>query len=55
MGLLAILLAVSLQLNEVTVSGERLAVSGSDYRLVATMTAEEIEVLPVKTVADLMQ
>ncbi len=55
MGMLAILLAVSLQLNEVTVSGERLAVSGSDYRLVATMTAEEIEVLPVKTVADLMQ
>ena len=55
MGLLAILLAVSLQLNEVTVSGERLAVSGSDYRLVATMTAEDIQVLPVKTVADLMQ
>ena len=55
MGLFTILLAVSLQLNEVTVSGERLAVSGNDYRLVATMTAEEVQLLPVKTVADLLQ
>jgi len=55
MGLLAILLTVSLQLNEVTVSGERLAVSGNDYRLVTTLTAEDVQLLSVKTVADLLQ
>ena len=51
----AILLTVSLQLSEVTVSGEQLAVSGNDYRLVTTLTAEEVHLLPVKTVADLLQ
>ena len=55
MGLLAILLAVSLQLSEVTVSGEQLAVSGNGYRLVSTLTAEEVQLLPVTTVADLLQ
>ena len=55
MGLIAILLAVSLQLSEVTVSGEQLAVSGNGYRLVSTMTAEEVQLLPVTTVADLLQ
>jgi len=55
MGLLTILLAVSLQLNEVTVSGEQLAVSGNDYRLVTTLTADDVQLLPVKTVADLLQ
>ena len=52
---LAILLTVSLQLSEVTVSGEQLAVSGNDYRLVTTLTAEDVQLLPVKTVADLLQ
>lgn len=37
----------------VTGTGEQLAVSG--YRLMATMTAEEVQLLPVKTVADLLQ
>ena len=55
MSLLAILLTVSLQLSEVTVSGEQLAVSGNDYRLVTTLTAEDVQLLPVKTVADLLQ
>ena len=43
------------ELNEVnvTVSGDRLAVSG--YRLTATIAAEEVQLLPVKTVADLLQ
>lgn len=43
------------ELNEVnvTVSGDRLAVSR--YRLVATMTAADVQALPVKTVADLLQ
>lgn len=51
----AILLTVSLQLSEVTVSGEQLAVSGNDYRLVTTLTAEDVQLLPVKTVADVLQ
>ena len=55
MSLLTILLTVSLQLSEVTVSGEQLAVSGNDYRLVTTLTAEDVQLLPVKTVADLLQ
>ena len=37
----------------VTVHGDRLAVSG--YRLVASMSADEVRLLPVKTVADLLQ
>ncbi len=43
------------ELSEVSVtgSGEQLAVSG--YRLTAALTAEEIHLLPVKTVADLLQ
>ncbi len=43
------------ELSEVSVtgSGEQLAVSG--YRLTATLTAEDIQLLPVKTVADLLQ
>lgn len=43
------------ELNEVSVSvqGDRMAVSG--YRLVATLTAEQVQLLPVKTVADLLQ
>ena len=55
MMLLTILLSVSLQLKEVTVSGEQIAVSGNDYRLVTTLTAEEMKLLPVTTVADLLQ
>lgn len=55
MMLLTILLSVSLQLKEVTVSGEQIAVSGNDYRLVTTLTAEEVKLLPVTTVADLLQ
>ena len=43
------------ELNEVnvTVRGYGLQVTG--YRLVATMTAEDVQALPVKTVADLLQ
>ena len=44
------------ELNEVSVTGhadEDLAVSG--YRLVATMTQDDIRILPVTTVADLLQ
>ena len=44
------------ELNEVSVTGhagEGLAVSG--YRLVATMTQDDIRILPVTTVADLLQ
>lgn len=44
------------ELNEVSVTGHAdgdLAVSG--YRLVATMTQEDIRILPVTTVADLLQ
>ena len=44
------------ELKEVSVTGhadEDLAVSG--YRLVATMTQQEIQVLPVTTIADLLQ
>ena len=48
MGLIAILLAVSLQLSEVTVSGEQLAVSGTDYRLITTLTAEDVQILSEK-------
>ena len=43
------------ELSEVEVSGERLEVGGYGYRLVSAMTAEEVQLLPVKTVADLMQ
>ena len=44
------------ELEEVRVEGhkgEGLTVSG--YRLVATMTADEVQLLPVKTVADVLQ
>lgn len=43
------------ELTEVKVNAERLALGAYAYRLVATMTAEEIKLLPVKTVADLLQ
>lgn len=43
------------ELNEVEVRVERLAVSGNAYRLVSTLTAEDVQLLPVKTVADLLQ
>lgn len=43
------------ELSEVNVTGnsERMAVSG--YRLMTTMSAEDVQLLPVKTVADLLQ
>lgn len=43
------------ELNEVEVRVERLSVSGNAYRLVSTLTAEDVQLLPVKTVADLLQ
>ena len=43
------------ELSEVKVSGERIAVSGTDYRLVTTLTAADVQALPVKNVADLLQ
>lgn len=43
------------ELHEVAVSGERLEVGGNGYRLVATITANEVQQLPIKTVADLLQ
>ena len=36
------------ELTEVKVNAERLALGAYAYRLVATMTAEEIKLLPVK-------
>ena len=55
MGLLALLLTVSLQLSEVSVTGHRSEVESGGMRLVTTLTAEEVQLLPVKTVADLLQ
>lgn len=55
MCLFTLLLAVSLQLNEVSVVGHRSEMESGELRLVATMTAEEVQLLPVKTVADLLQ
>ena len=43
------------ELSEVKVSGERIAVSATDYRLVTTLTAADVQALPVKNVADLLQ
>lgn len=55
MFLLTILMAVSLQLNEVNVTGHRSDVESGGMRLVTTLTAEEVALLPVKTVADVLQ
>ena len=55
MGLLALLLTVSLQLSEVSVTGHRSEVESGGMHLVTTLTAEEVQLLPVKTVADLLQ
>ena len=55
MWIATILLAVSLQLNEVNVVGHRSEVESSEMHLVTTLTAEEVQRLPVKTVADLLQ
>ena len=55
MGLLALLLTVTLQLSEVNVTGHRSEVESGGMRLVTTLTAEEVQLLPVKTVADLLQ
>lgn len=55
MSLLTILLAVSLQLTEVNVTGHRPEVESGSMRLVTTLTAEEVQLLPVKTIADLLQ
>ncbi len=43
------------ELNEVSVTGHQTALQTEGYRLVATMTHEEIRVLPVTTIADLLQ
>jgi len=42
-------------LNEVNVTGHRSEMESDAFRPVATMTSEQIELLPVKTVADLLQ
>lgn len=42
-------------LNEVNVTGHRSEVESGGMRLVTTLTAEEVQTLPVKTVADLLQ
>jgi len=55
MWIATILLAVSLQLNEVNVVGHRAEVESNEMHLVTTLTAEEVQLLPVKTVADLLQ
>ena len=55
MELLAVLLAVSLQLNEVNVTGHRSEIESGNMRIVTTLTAEEVRLLPVKTVEDLLR
>lgn len=52
---LSILLAVSLLLDEVSVTGHRAEVESDNMRLVMTLSAEDVQLLPVKTVADLLQ
>lgn len=43
------------ELNEVSVTGHQTALQTEGFRLVATLTQDEIRVLPVTTVADLLQ
>ena len=43
------------ELNEVSVTGHPTALQAEGYRLVATLTQDEIRLLPVTTVADLLQ
>lgn len=43
------------ELSDVHVTGHKVMLEAERYRLVAAMTAQDIQLLPVKTVADLLQ